>query len=673
MNPHIRKPSRFAGPLLMGLAMLLASPARGEIDPFVVPLDELLNVSIVSTPKFAETPEQIPSAVSILTAEDIRLYGWRTLSDALRTLQGFNVSNDHTYDYIASRGISKPGDYRPRLQILIDGQSINDNILAMSPADTSFPLDIALVERIEVIRGPSASIYGGDAMFGVINVVTRSGQSIKGGEAGLVLGSGKDKRLRATWGGVVADKDVLISYTNVDADGRSLMFRDLNPDGSPRAIHHIGAEQGEQLLVKVRGSDWGLSFIHARRDREVPTGTYGTIPNNRGHVESDTYNLLNISKEWMPNPSNSLLQSFYVGTFAYDAKFPYDYDGTGATTTNIDALHGSWWGFENRLVNTRWSGQRWTLGFEFKANTRQDLLNYDRNHNNVPCVGYYVSKPCLDSQQQSRQATFMAQDEIQIGSATLLTLGLRHDDFGSVGKFSSPRLGLVHDADGAGLFKILYGTAFRAPSVFERAYSTPSFMYGNPNLEPEKMRSLELTWEKQLSRQSRLSTTLYHLQISRMISAYANEMATNGVKTKATGLELEYEQRWNNGARLRTGYSLQRTTDENGALDNSPRHMLKLNLAVPTGIPHLMAGTEGQWISARKAYEGTERVAPYLLVNLNLSYAPAGSNWDTSLGIYNLFNQSYADPVAIDNTTALTRWQMPQLGRSFMLRSTLRF
>ena len=60
-------------------------------------------------------------------------------------------------------------------------------------------------------------------------------------------------------------------------------------------------------------------------------------------------------------------------------------------------------------------------------------------------------------------------------------------------------------------------------------------------------------------------------------------------------------------------------------------------------------------------------------MNLNLSYAPSGQNWDASLGIYNLFNHSFNDPVAIDNTTALTRWQMPQLGRSFVLRSTLRY
>jgi len=169
--------------LLASLLFGLATPCAA-IDAIDAPLEELLKINIVSAPKFAENPDQIPSHISVLTAEDIRQYGWRTLSDALRTLQGLNVTDDHTYSYAGVRGISQPGDYRPRLQILIDGMSINENIFASAPGDSAFPLDIGLIERIEVIRGPSAAVYGGDAMFGVINVVTRSGQGL-GAEASL--------------------------------------------------------------------------------------------------------------------------------------------------------------------------------------------------------------------------------------------------------------------------------------------------------------------------------------------------------------------------------------------------------------------------------------------------------------------------------------------------------
>jgi iron complex outermembrane receptor protein len=667
--PSRCQPAHRLGSPLIAVFLLLSTPAVAAIDPIEMPLDELLKVRIVSTPKFADNPDQIPSVVSILTAEDIRLYGWRTLGDALRTLQGFNVTDDATYSYAGVRGISPPGDYRPRLQILIDGMSVNENIYASTPVDSAFPLDIALIERIEVIRGPSASIYGGDAMFGVINIVTRSGQTINGGEASLSFGSGADRRLRATWGGQVGGNDVLISASGFAARGRSLAFNDVTADGSAQNLHRIGGEDGGQLFVKVRGTDWSVSFIHTERDRIVPTASYGTIPDDRGHVESDRYDLLQVAKEWKLDAKNTLHQRLYAGAYAYDGEFPYDYSPADPRLINVDKTRGNWWGIENRLVNTRWAGQRWTLGLEYKANTRQDQMNYDQGYG---CYGYSTA-PCLDDHQHSDQLTFLAQDEIQLGAASLLTLGLRHDNLGSLGKFWSPRLGFVHDAGQAGLFKILYGTAFRSPTVYERAYRIPTLPYGNPGLSPEKMRSLEFAWEKRFSTQSRLTATVYHFQIAKMVTVDNADTAVNGSPIHANGLELEYEQQWNNGSRLRAGYAVQRAADATRRLDNSPAQMVKLNLAVPTGITHLMAGLEGQWIGARQANFGAERIAPYALANLNLSYTPSGKAWDIALGIYNLFDHRYTDPVAVDNLLPVTRWQMPQLGRSTLLRTTLRF
>ncbi len=655
-------------PLLAAWLLALAAPCAA-MDGIDLPLEELLKVNIISTPKFAENPDQIPSVVSILTAEDIRLYGWRTLGDALRTLQGFNVTDDHTYAYAGVRGISQPGDYRPRLQILIDGISINENIYASAPVDSVFPVDIGLIERIEVIRGPSASIYGGDAMFGVINIVTRSGQSIGGGEASLSLGSGANRRLRTSWGGQIDNKDVLISASGFDVNGRTLSFNDVNGDGSSRDLHGLGSEGGKQLFTKVRGDDWRFTLIYAERNRMVPTASYDTIADDTGHVESDRYTLLDLSKDWRLDAANKLQQRIYFGNYEYDGVFPYNDAPIDSRVMNVDKARGTWWGIDNRLVNTAWSGQRWTLGIEYKANVRQDQANYDRNYG---CFGVGTA-PCLNDHQSSQQLTFLAQDEIQIGAADLLSLGLSHASAGSLGSFWSPRVGLVHDAGTPGLFKLLYGTAFRTTSVYERDYTTPSFAYGNPNLSPEKMRSLEFSWEKSLGPLTHLSATVYHFRIEDMVTMNESGIAINGTPTHATGFEVEYEQRWNNGTRLRTGYSLQHAADETSSFDNSPRHMVKLNVAAPTGVNNLVAGFESQWISRRLASLGAEQVPAYLLANLNLTYAPDGKSWSAALGAYNLFNHRYYDPVAIDQVLSVRRWQMPQLGRSFQMTTTLRF
>ena len=654
---------------------LAAAPAQA-LDAIDMSLEDLLQVSIVSAPKFTENPDQIPSVVSIISAADIRLYGWRTLGAALRSLQGFNVTDDHTYAYGGVRGISQPGDYRPRQQILIDGQSMNDNIYASAPVDSAFPLDLGLIERIEVIRGPSAAIYGGDAMFGVINVVTRSGTSV-GRVASLKLGSGADRRLRLSWGGQVGGADVLVSATSFGVHGRTLSVDDVNGDGSRRDLHRVGGEDGGQLFAKVRGSDWSFSLIHSKRERVVPTASYDTIADDHGHAETDTYTLLNLGKEWKLNAANTLHQRLYLGDYRYDGVFPYDYSADPAIADprlmNVDLAKGSWWGIENRLVNTRWNGQRITLGIEYKSNWRQNQRNSDRGYGCVSTSGV-SSDPCLNDQRSSQQVSVMAQDEIQIGSATLLTIGASYDHVSQFGSFWSPRLGVTHDAGQAGIFKLLYGTAFRVPSVYERYYTSPSFSYGNPALVPEKMRSLEVAWEKRFTQQSRLTASVYHFHIARMVTTDENGTTVNdGSKVEATGLELEYEQRWSNGSRLRTGYSIQHAADATRRFDNSPRHMVKANLGLPTGIPHLMAGLESQWISARTADYGTQKVPSYLLANLNLLYTPAGRPWEIALGIYNLFDRHYTDPVATDEILGARRWQIPQFGRSAMLRTTLHF
>lgn len=654
----------------------LVRPALAEIDAIDIPLEELLKVRFVSTPKFAENPDQIPSVVSTLTSEDFRLYGWKTLGDALRTLQGFNITNDHTYGYSGVRGISQPGDYRPRLQILIDGVSINENVYASVSVDSAFPLDVGLIERIEVIRGPSASVYGGDAMFGVINIITRSGHQIGGGEASIDFGSGASRRLRASWGGQVGGTDVLVSASGFKATGSTLGFDDVNGDGSSRDLHHVGGEDGNQLFVKVRGDDWRFALIHAERNRVAPTASYDTIADDTGHIESDRYTLLDVSKDWRLNSSNTLQQRLYYGSYDYDGEFPYDYSGTLLNDTrafNIDKARGAWWGIDNALINTSVAGHRWTLGVSYKSNFRQDQLNYDRGYGCIFDDGSTSPNACLDSKLKSHQISFLAQDEIQIGRSNLLTLGLSYDHQENQGAFWSPRLGFVRDADSLGIFKLLYGTAFRFPSVYERAYSPPSQMYGNPDLRPEKMRSLEFSWEKRFGAASSLTATLYHFQIERMVALDNVGKAQNDSRTRASGFEFEYQQRWRNGSRLRAGYSLQYAGNETRTLDNSPHQMLKANLAVPTGIPALMAGFEAQWTSSRRANFDNERVPSYTLANMNLCYAPSGKPWELALTVQNVFDHHYNDPVAIDEIQSVRRWYVPQLGRSVFLKGVIRF
>lgn len=104
-------------------------------------------------------------------------------------MRGFYVTYDRTYNCTGLRGVNRPGDFGGRALINIDGHRLNDPIYDSAFTDTDFLLDLDLVDRVEIIRGPGSSLYGNNAFFTVINVITRRGREVNGAEASASAGS----------------------------------------------------------------------------------------------------------------------------------------------------------------------------------------------------------------------------------------------------------------------------------------------------------------------------------------------------------------------------------------------------------------------------------------------------------------------------------------------------
>lgn len=629
--------------------------------------EELQQLRVVSTPKFAARADDIPSAVSIIGADDIRTFGWRTLADVLRSLQGFNVTDDHTYAYAGVRGVSMPGDFRSRLQVLIDGIPVNENIYASANIDSGFPLDLDLVHHIEVVRGPSASVYGGDSMFGVVNVITRTGRGLAGGEVALSGASGRANQARVSWGHADgAGTDVLLSLTGFEADGRRLRFPEMAALGMDATASRTDGEEGGKLYARLIRGDWRATLLHSKRKRIVTNGSYGTLFDDPAHDEADDYTLAELANDNQLDRHNSLHTRIYSGSYTYRGNFPYDYPPHGI---NRDLAEGRWWGLESRLLSTAREGHRWTAGFEYKRNFRQNQWNGDLG---VGCFSI-GTEACLDSRRSSEVYSVYAQDEIALTQATLLTLGLRHDRAGDQPSHWSPRVGLVHHNEGANTFKLLYATAFRDPAVYERYYTLPGYAYGSAELQPEKMRSLEAVWERRLGPGTRLTATAYQFRLEGLIAPDGGGMAWSSQDRVSRGAEIEFERRWPDLATLRTGYSRQLPGGNAGRMDNAPQHMFKLNLGLPLGHESWMAGFEAQAVSHRLSAGGATRVGGYGVANLSISHRPRGAAWDAAFGIYNLFDRQYADPVALDEAMPVLRDRIAQNGRSYRLKLTVRF
>src|ERR1700732_3736591 len=146
-------------------------------------LEELMNIQIdtvYGVSRFRQKVTEAPASVTIVTSEEIQKYGYRTLADILRNVPGFYVTYDRNYSYLGLRGYGPPGDYNSRIAVLIDGHRLNDNLYDGALIGTEFPIDVDLIERVEVIRGPNSSLYVASAFLGVVSVITKRGKDMPG-------------------------------------------------------------------------------------------------------------------------------------------------------------------------------------------------------------------------------------------------------------------------------------------------------------------------------------------------------------------------------------------------------------------------------------------------------------------------------------------------------------
>lgn len=166
------------------LCMTLAVPAAAQTpDLAEIPIEDLAGMlvqRVFGASDRLQPVTEVPSSVTIVTADEISRYGYRTLADILGGVRGFYITNDRNYSYVGARGFNRPGDYSTRILLLVNGHRVNDNVYDQASVGAEFGIDVAMFERVEIIRGPASSLYGTNALFAIVNVVTRTGASIGG-------------------------------------------------------------------------------------------------------------------------------------------------------------------------------------------------------------------------------------------------------------------------------------------------------------------------------------------------------------------------------------------------------------------------------------------------------------------------------------------------------------
>ena len=651
---------------VLALWALAAAPtgARGA-ELAELSLEQLLDVEVHGVSKFAQKLTEAPASVTIVTAADIRDYGYRTLADILRGVRGLNVSYDRNYSYLGVRGFGRTGDFNGRMLLLVDGHRMNDPVYDTAALGTEFALDVDLIDRVEIVRGPGSSIYGSNAVFGTVNVITRRGRDFDGAQVSGELASfGTDKE-RLTWGGRSdTGTEWLVSATRYRGDGRDLYFPEFGA-----SAHDLDYDRYDNVFAKWSRGGFSLAGAWSRRDKGTPTASFNTVfddPNARSH-DGNAY--VDLGYAGALGPRWEFAGHLAAGRSDWSGIYPYIYAPGDPVTLNRDITRASWRSAEARLVG-RFDAHTLMAGFDYQDNRRQNQANFDLD----PYASY------LDDRRSSTRAGVYLQDEIALSSGLILNAGLRHDHDAGAGDALNPRLALIWSPRPATTLKWLYGTAFRAPNAYELYYAVDP-QKANPNLSPEKSASYEFALEHYLRADYRLAASAYYNRIENLVDQVVDPndgllVFENRGSAVAKGLEFELERLWRDGTRLRASYAWQLAEDETGGarLVDSPRHLAKLNLAAPLFAPGWRGGLELQYVGARKTLAGAEAKA-YVLANVTLLNERLSRDLSLSASVYNLFDRRYADPggpeLIHDSGVALDT--LAADGRNFRLKATWQF
>jgi iron complex outermembrane receptor protein len=598
--------------------------------------------SVFGASKYEQKVNEAPAVVTIVTAEEISRYGYRTLNDVLESLPGFIVTNDRNYSYVNVRGFGLPGDYSTRLLMLLDGARVNDGVYDSFGTGHDGIVDIDLIERIEVIRGPSSSLYGPNAFFGVINVITKRGRDYKVFETAVSAGSDSTKQYRATYGQRYRNGvELMTSATYFKSDGDDLFFPEFDDPATNNGVaEDVDNEKAKSLYGRLSYGDFSLESAYNTRGKDIPTGSYETVFNDSNTHTTDAQFIANLRYEHDFERALSLRGNLSYKNFRYDGDYVYDYseDDDPLLVVNRDTARARSWDGELALHVRSFERHKLVFGGELLRNGRQDQGNQD--------LEVY-----LDDQRDATNWGLYVQDEISLRDDLILNAGVRYDRNASFGGTVNPRMALIYSPLEDTTFKLLYGTAYRAPNAYEQYYHDgSSSQKPSTDLDPETISTTEFAVEQGIGQHLRGVASVYRYRVEDLIALTSDPVDDllvfdNTEDVKAHGFELQLEGKWPKGWAGRLSYNFQQTegTETGSTLVNSPRHLAKANMIVPLLPKKVFAGLELLYTGDRKTVQGG-KVSDYTVANLTLSAPMVLANMSLSASVYNLFDKGYGDP-----------------------------
>jgi outer membrane receptor for ferrienterochelin and colicins len=584
-----------------------------------------LETTIVTATKTKYALGDVPGSVSVITKEDIEAANIESAADALRWVTGVRLKKGgwrgrNPYSVTANL-LGLPGEYT---LVLVNGQRVigggTDGSLTPQSVDLAqFPAEI--IERIEVVKGAGSSIYGSQAVAGVINIITKSPSKKPSFFASASLGSRDTGIYKASHGLTIDKFGYYLNYTRKEADGLD--------SGSENNSDNVFARLSYDFTPSVKLT---IEPRYYQQDNKYSYSGRSGIGNYE--EESETRGLNSIL-DWRPDESSKF--KIRLSGDEYNQKREGGAIGRPAQKEEQDNDR-----YETELSYTR--------PF-FKNNII--TLGYQHSKEKYKYPHYKIDKD------QTLNAGFI-QDEIHFNPFTV-TLAGRVDDYDRLGTFFCPRAGLSYQATENLTFGGSMGKTFKIPT-FRELYQdgwimgSRTWMFGNPDLNPEESIGYQAGVEYR-DKNLLMQCSLFRNDIKDMIewdrNYIPNDMGpgTRAWKTRniskayTQGIEFNLGMIFTNNLKGSLGYAfLDSENEETGTdLAYTPDHKLNAELDYKGSkyLPHI--NLRGEYVGKR--YTSTDRSKreqedDYILVHIKFSKT-FFKRFNTFLSIDNIFDTNY--------------------------------
>jgi iron complex outermembrane recepter protein len=595
--------------LAFGAGLAMAAPIAGDLDLLELSLEQLGDVEVTSVSRRSEKLSDAPASVFVIQHDDIQRSGASTLPEVLRLAPNLAVARVSASSYaISARGFNN--SLGNKLLVLIDGRTVYTPLFSGVFWDAQ---DVLLedIERIEVISGPGATLWGANAVNGVINVITRSATSTRGSLLGFEAGSDGHGALVRHGGrlGSAGNYRVYAKQHDIDAthdaDGAPL------PDGWTRRQAGFRADWGSPGSgLTVQGDNYDANSVHRPG---FPIAISGT-------------NLLAAWSRRSDHGSSLQLQAWFDRTERDDKLLFHD----RMDVFDLELRHGVQAGRHEIL---------WGAGYRHASDEveRGFLATFVPGKRDLSWANVFV------------------QDEIRVRDALHVTAGLRLDRNVYTGIEVLPSTRISWTPSPGRLWWGAASRAVRAPSRIDREFffpgSPPYLITGGPDFDSEVSNVFELGHRVQVGNAGSVSVTLFQHRHERLRSGEPQPDGTfqvsNGTEGTTSGIEawadLQLAPRWRIAAgavalrqRLRTSAG---SNDPDGPVDlgNDPRHQWSLRSTFgisPTLDLNLIARRVGELPDPR--------IDAYEVVDLTLGWRP-GARADWLLSVRDLFDSGHAE------------------------------